>query len=224
MKKIFFKTKDGSPSILIEELGESYHSRHGAITESNYIYIKKGLDSWIDKHKKKKVKIFEMGMGTGLNAYLAFCFCEKKKIKLNYYTVEKFPLSIQEIEKLSMEKYLPYSEFHQFFKWLHLSDWNVKLFKKEFLFQKTNSDFFDLKTLEKYDIVFCDAFGYNAQSEMWEEKALKICHRILKIGGYWISYCSKGSVRRNLEEIGFRVERLEGPPGKREILRAIKLV
>ena len=78
MKKIFFKTKDGSPSILIEELDESYHSRHGAITESNYIYIKKGLNSWIDKYKKKKVKIFEMGMGTGLNAYLAFCFVRKK--------------------------------------------------------------------------------------------------------------------------------------------------
>lgn len=224
MKKKFFKTKDGSPSLIIDELNETYHSRHGALTESLHVYIEKGLNSWIERNKKTEVNIFEMGMGTGLNAYLAYCFCIKNKIKLYYYSVEKFPLSIEEIKALGMEKYLPYPEFHNFFEWLHSSDWNIKNFYKNFFFQKSSSDFFDSIITEKYDIIFYDAFGYNAQPEMWGEKALKICYRILKTGGYWVSYCSKGSVRRYLEKIGFEVDRLDGPPGKREILRAIKRV
>ena len=143
MKKKFFKTKDGSPSLIIDELNETYHSRHGALTESLHVYIEKGLNSWIERNKKTEVNIFEMGMGTGLNAYLAYCFCIKNKIKLYYYSVEKFPLSIEEIKALGMEKYLPYPEFHNFFEWLHSSDWNIKNFYKNFFFQKSSSDFFD---------------------------------------------------------------------------------
>ena len=222
MKKKIFKTKDGSPSYIINELNETYHSRHGALTEALHIYIEKGLASWIEKNNKKEVRIFDMGFGTGLNAYLAICFCIKNKIKLNYYTVEKFPLTIEEIKTLGMEKYLPHPEFREFFKWLHLSNWNNNIFNKDFFFHKSNSDFFDSIIDNKYDIIFYDAFGYGAQPEMWGEKALEVCYRILKPYGYWVSYCSKGSVRRYLEKLGFIVDRLEGPPGKREILRAIK--
>tara|TARA_B100001057_G_scaffold435242_1_gene465440 strand:+ start:678 stop:1352 length:675 start_codon:yes stop_codon:yes gene_type:complete len=224
MKKKILKTGDGSPSFIIDELHETYHSRHGAITESLHVYINKGLASWIEKNKKKEVSIFEMGLGTGLNAYLAFCFCIKNKIKLNYYTVEKYPLSIKEIMTLEMEKYLPYPEFHKFFKQLHSSDWNINISYEDIFFQKSNSDFFDSTINNKYNIIFFDAFGFNAQPEMWGEKALEICYRILKPYGSWISYCSKGSVRRCLDKLGFKVDRLEGPPGKLEILRAIKTV
>ena len=110
MIKKIFKTQDGSPSFIIDELDETYHSRYGALTEASYIYIEKGLSSWIKNNNKKEVSIFEMGLGTGLNAYLAICFCIKNKIKLYYYTVEKFPLSIKEIKILGREKYLPYPE------------------------------------------------------------------------------------------------------------------
>ena len=224
MIKKIFQTQDGSPSLIIDELNESYHSRHGALTEAKYIYIEKGLSSWIKKNNKKEVSIFEMGMGTGLNAYLAFCFCNKNNIKLNYYTVEKFPLSKEEIKLLGMEKHLPYPKSHKLYKWLHSSDWNTNNSRKNFYFKKSNSDFFNSTFNNKYDIIFYDAFGYNAQPEMWGEKALEICSRVLKPFGYWISYCSKGSVRRCLDKLDFVVEKLQGPPGKREILRAIKLV
>ncbi len=224
MIKKIFKTQDGSPSFIIDELDETYHSRYGALTEASYIYIEKGLSSWVKNNNKKEVSIFEMGLGTGLNAYLAFCFCNKNKIKLNYYTVEKFPLSIKEINLLEMEKFLPHPEFHKLFKWLHSSDWNTNNFHEDFFFKKSNLDFFDLTINNKYDIIFYDAFGYNAQPEMWGKKALEICFRALKPCGYWISYCSKGSVRRFLEKLGFAIDRLQGPPGKREILRAIKPV
>ena len=224
MIKKIFKTQDGSPSFIIDELDETYHSRYGALTEASYIYIEKGLSSWIKNNNKKEVSIFEMGLGTGLNAYLAFCFCNKNNIKLNYYTVEKFPLSMEEIKLLGMEKYLPYPEFHKLFRWLHSSDWNTNNFHEDFFLKKSNSDFFDSTINKKCDIIFYDAFGYNAQPEMWGKKALEICSRALKPCGYWISYCSKGSVRRCLEKLGFSVDRLQGPPGKREILRAIKTV
>ena len=123
-----------------------------------------------------------------------------------------------------MEKHLPYPKFHKLYKWLHSSDWNTNNSSKNFYFKKSNSDFFNLTFNNKYDIIFYDAFGYNAQPEMWGEKALEICSRALKPFGYWISYCSKGSVRRCLHKLDFVVEKLQGPPGKREILRAIKLV
>ena len=95
MQKKIFKTADGSPSLLIEEIRETYHSKHGALTESTYVYIDKGLAYWLKKNKKTEVEVFEMGMGTGLNVYLAFVFCKKNQIKLDYFTLEKFPLNIQ---------------------------------------------------------------------------------------------------------------------------------
>jgi len=107
---------------------------------------------------------------------------------------------------------------------LRFSDWNNNIFHEDFFFHKSNSDFFDSIIDNKYDIIFYDAFSYSTQPEMWEENALKICYEILKPSGYWNSYYSKGSVRRCLEKLGFNVDRLEGPQGKREILRAIKRV
>ena len=108
-----------------------------------------------------------------INAYLAICFCIKNSIKLHYYTVDKFPPSIREIKILGMQKYLPYPEFLNFFKWLHLSDWNINIFHEDFFFHKTNSDFFDSIIDNKYDIIFYNAFCYNTQPEMWGKKHLK---------------------------------------------------
>tara|TARA_A100001015_G_scaffold104255_1_gene115693 strand:+ start:6188 stop:6865 length:678 start_codon:yes stop_codon:yes gene_type:complete len=224
MRKKIFKTADGSPSLIIEELKETYHSRHGALTESAYVYIEKGLDYWIENNKKNKVDIFEMGMGTGLNAYLTYCYCKKNHIRLNYNTIEKYPLSIQEIQSLGMKNSLPHTELYHLFDWLHSSDWDKNLFTDYFSFHKSKGDFFDSTLEKKYDVLFYDAFGYHAQPKMWQEDALQICYQMLKPGGVWVSYCAKGSVRRILDSIGFDVERLAGPPGKREILRAVKTV
>ena len=224
MQKKIFTTKDGSPSIFIDELNETYHSRHGALTESDYVYINKGLSYWLENNNIKEVKIFEMGLGTGLNAYLSYIYSLEHQLSIDYVSIEKFPLNKNEIENLKMKDILPEAQYHHFFDQLHNSKWNLIHKVSDFSFHKIKGDFFGMKLGQNFDVLFYDAFGYLAQSEMWEKKALEICFNLLKTEGIWVSYCSKGQVRRDLEKVGFSVERLEGPPGKREMLRAIKLV
>lgn len=222
MEKKIIITGDGSPSLYIKELNETYHSKHGAITESNYVYINKGLEYWLDNNSRTHLKVFEMGMGTGLNVYLSYVFSRNHKILCEYYSIEKYPLSPEEVHSLKMKEVLPAPEHHHFFDQLHEVKSNQMRSQFDFSFTKIEEDFFDFELGYKFDVLFYDAFGYHAQSEMWQEKALQKCYDLLKPGGVWVSYCAKGTVRRSLEKIGFLVERLEGPPGKREILRAIK--
>ena len=224
MKKKIIITGDGSPSLYISELNETYHSKHGAVTESDYVYIKRGLVHWLDQNNQKKLKVFEMGMGTGLNVYLSYVFSINHKISCEYFSIEKYPLSLKEIRSLNMKVSLPAREHHHFFDQLHQLEWNQMLSQSDFYFTKIKEDFLNMALVQSFDVLFYDAFGYNAQSEMWQEKALQKCYDLLNPGGIWVSYCAKGAVRRSLEKIGFVLERLEGPPGKREMLRAVKEV
>ena len=224
MKKKIIITGDGSPSLYISELNETYHSKHGAVTESDYVYIKRGLVHWLDQNNQKKLKVFEMGMGTGLNVYLSYVFSINHKISCEYFSIEKYPLQLKEIQSLNMKASLPAGEHHHFFDQLHQLEWNQMLSQSDFYFTKIKEDFLNMALVQSFDVLFYDAFGYNAQSEMWQEKALQKCYDLLNPGGIWVSYCAKGAVRRSLEKIGFVLERLEGPPGKREMLRAVKEV
>ena len=222
LQKKIITTGDGSPSFFIDQLNETYHSKHGAITESDYVYVKKGFAHWLDQNKQKTPRIFEMGLGTGLNAYLSYVFAVDHKISCEYVSIEKYPLSVEEVQSLKMKDTLPATEHHHFFDQLHEVAWGQIFSQSDFLFKKLEEDFFSIELDQRFDILFYDAFGYHAQSEMWQDKALQKCYDLLKPGGVWVSYCAKGSVRRSLEKTGFWVERLEGPPGKREMLRAIK--
>ena len=224
MQKKIIITGDGSPSFYISELNETYHSKHGAVTESDYVYIKRGLVHWLDQNNQKKLKVFEMGMGTGLNVYLSYVFSINNKISCEYFSIEKYPLQLKEIQSLNMKVSLPAGEHHHFFDQLHQLEWNQMLSQSDFSFTKIKEDFLNMALVQSFDVLFYDAFGYNAQSEMWQEKALQKCYDLLNPGGIWVSYCAKGAVRRSLEKIGFVLERLEGPPGKREMLRAVKEV
>ena len=224
MQKKIIITGDGSPSFYISELNETYHSKHGAVTESDYVYIKRGLVHWLDQNNQKKLKVFEMGMGTGLNVYLSYVFSINHKISCEYFSIEKYPLQLKEIQSLNMKASLPAGEHHHFFDQLHQLEWNQMLSQSDFYFTKIKEDFLNMALVQSFDVLFYDAFGYNAQSEMWQEKALQKCYDLLNPGGIWVSYCAKGAVRRSLEKIGFVLERLEGPPGKREMLRAVKEV
>ena len=222
MQKKIIITGDGSPSLYIDQLKETYHSKHGAITESDHVYIKEGFAHWVSLNKQKAARIFEMGLGTGLIAYLSYVFALNHKVFCEYVSVEKYPLSIDEVQSLRMKDALPDPDHHHFFDQLHEVSWGQNLSKSDFLFKKLEQDFFSVTLDQSFDIMFYDAFGYHVYSEMWQEKALQKCYDLLRNGGVWVSYCAKGSVRRSLEKIGFSVERLEGPPGKREMLRAIK--
>ena len=222
MKKKVFLTSDGSPSFRIEQLNETYHSIHGALTESTHVYIDMGLVYWINNNHNYELNIFEMGFGTGLNAYLAYVFSKEKKIKINYQSIDKFPLLEAEINSLEMKSTLPNPERADFYQLLHSCLWEKELSHDGFLFSKSKIDFLDMDISQKFDVVFYDAFGYHAQPELWQKKPLELCFQLLNPGGVWVSYCAKGIVRRTLQEVGFQVSRLKGPPGKREMLRAIK--
>ena len=222
--KKLFKTNDGSFSIKVDKLNESYHSIHGAITESKFVYIQEGLSYWNETNKKSDCKIFEMGYGTGLNAYLSYIESQKYLKKISYTTVELYPLSFKEIKALNYgeffknkNQFLTFDDFSKV-KWEYSQQLSkiFNLLKKEVDFEKFKFD-------EKYDIIFYDAFGYHAQPKLWEIKYMKKCYDMLNPGGVWVSYCAKGNVRRGLEKSGFEVVRLTGPPGKREILRALKV-
>ena len=163
-------------------------------------------------------------MGTGLNVYLSYVFSLNHKISCEYFSIEKYPLQFKEIQSLNMKVSLPAEEHHHFFDQLHQLEWNQMLSQSDFYFTKIKEDFLNMALVQSFDVLFYDAFGYNAQSEMWQEKALQKCYDLLNPGGIWVSYCAKGAVRRSLEKIGFVLERLEGPPGKREMLRAVKEV
>ena len=204
------------------QLKETYHSKYGAITESDHVYIKEGFAHWVSLNKQKAPRIFEMGLGTGLIAYLSYVFALNHKVFCEYVSVEKYPLSIDEVQSLRMKDALPDPDHHHFFDQLHEVTWGQNLSKSDFLFKKLEQDFFSVTLDQSFDIMFYDAFGYHVNSEMWQEKALQKCYDLLQYGGVWVSYCAKGSVRRSLEKTGFWVERLEGPPGKREMLRAIR--
>ena len=222
--KKLFKTNDGSFTIKVDKLNETYHSRHGAITESKFVYIQEGMSYWNETNKKSDCKIFEMGYGTGLNAYLSYLESHKYFKKISYTSVELLPLSFKEIKALNygeffknQNHFLTFDDFSKV-KWEYFQQLSktFNLLKKEVDFEKFRFD-------EKYDIIFYDAFGYHAQPELWEIKYMKKCYDMLNLGGVWVSYCAKGNVRRGLEKSGFEVVRLIGPPGKREILRALKV-
>lgn len=217
-------TADGSPTIYIEELRETYHSKHGAITESDYVYIKKGVAYWLEKNNKNSCSIFEMGLGTGLNAYLTYVFSQERKLDCNYTSIENFPLTPDDLNLLQFKASLPSEDHHHFFDHIHQSSWEDSQTLHHFNFKKIKQDFMTFETKQRYDVMYYDAFGYHAQSDLWQEEALKISYDLLLPGGVWVSYCAKGVVRRALQNIGFIVERLEGPPGKREMLRAVKEV
>ena len=222
--KEIIATSDGSPSIYVPELKETYHSRHGAQTESTYVFIEKGLQHWQEKNPNtNQVRILEVGFGTGLNAFLTYRYAVENQKQIFYETLEKFPLDENLLQAMNFDTFFG-SEVSQKYFWpLHQSAWQ-KSSKLDSFFElyKREDDFLNYTTAQTFDLIFYDAFGAHAQPDLWTEDAMSKAASLLRPSGVWVSYCAKGSVRRALEASGLGAERLPGPPGKREMLRASK--
>lgn len=214
-------TGDGSHSLYLAELDETYHSRHGAAQESQYVFIDKGLAAY--ESKDRSIKILEVGFGTGLNALLTWDYAKQNQVEVEFHTLETHPLD-EDLMKRYAEG-LGWTEFrwNQFLA-LHSSEWNV---------MSALDDYFSLKKYHtsiqefagdenSFDLVYYDAFGPRAQPEMWDKLIFLHLFRLLRNNGLFVTYCAKGQVRRDLAEVGFQMERLPGPPGKREMLRGQK--
>lgn len=212
-------TEDGSHSLLNETLDETYHSRHGAKQESNYVFIDKGLNFFVDQNSAKAVSILEIGFGTGLNALLTAKKSSADQITINYTTIETDPLPPE------IWKTLNYSLNNLLFEDIHEANWNewvsltptFKLFKNQISLQQV------VFNDEEFDVIYFDAFAPNKQPEMWTYEMLEKVYRALKLNGVFVTYCAKGQLKRDLKTLGMSVESLPGPPGKREMVRAIKL-
>lgn len=219
MQRKVISTDDGSKTIYLPHLDETYHSSNGAIQESLHIFINSGLRAV----HQKEISVFEMGFGTGLNTLLASIFGKENKVKINYTGIEAYPIDFEtaiEMDYCSIVE----KEHTSLFEQMHRVDWGKKIALSDyFTFEKIHAKIEDYSAIEaQYDLVFFDAFGPQAQEEVWALPILQKMYDLLKPNGFLITYCAKGQVKRNLKQVGFEIEPLAGPPGKREITRAWK--
>jgi len=226
VKRKIITTADGSKTIQIEEWDEQYHSKHGAIQEANHVFIKHGLyhlcHSERSEESLENLSILEIGFGTGLNAFITLLEAEKLKVNINYVGVEAYPISSEELSALNYADLLS-KENEDIFKKLHHFSWEENhLINNYFSITKRRHFFEDINDIEKYNLIYFDAFGARVQPELWTETIFKIMYKALKPKGVLVTYSAKGSVRRAMQSVGFTVERLDGPPGKREMLRSCK--
>jgi tRNA U34 5-methylaminomethyl-2-thiouridine-forming methyltransferase MnmC len=212
-------TGDGSHSLLNAELDETYHSRHGAVQESEYVFIEQGLRYWLERNKQSHLNILEVGLGTALNAWLTFRLPEIQALKLQYFAIEKFPLPQEVWQQLNYAK-----TDRELFEKIHTVSWNdwqpittaASIFKCEATLQDIQLP--DLK----FDLIYYDAFAPNKQPDMWTFAMLEKAVKNLQQGGVFVTYCAKGQLKRDLKTLGLEVQSIPGPPGKREMVRAIK--
>jgi len=217
-----FKTEDGSDSIYNPALAEVYHSKHGAINESIHVFIKAGLEYLSDRFKT--IKILEVGFGTGLNALLTIEYSYFNKIAVEYFTLEPFPINKEVYSKLNYPDLCKIPDTQGLFNKLHQSAWKEKIsINKNFLFIKSTKGIEEEElNSDNHHLVYFDAFAMDIQPEMWSQKIFDKIYQSMVRNGVLVTYAAKGQIRRNLQAVGFRVERIPGPKGKREMLRATK--
>lgn len=219
MEKRIIQTGDGSKSIELKGLEETYHSRHGAWQESQHVFIQQGLAHF----SGNVIKVLEMGFGTGLNAIQALLFAEQRNLFLEYSSLEAFPLEESIWKELDYESLLPESRHGGYWRKMHqIEAENWENMGDHCRFIKYHKDIRGFLPSDAPDVVFYDAFGPRVQPELWEVEIFKRLFAKMSDGGVLTTYCAKGQVRRDLQAVGFEVQRLSGPPGKREMLRAIK--
>jgi tRNA U34 5-methylaminomethyl-2-thiouridine-forming methyltransferase MnmC len=219
LKRNIIKTRDGSTTIHIEDWDECYHSRFGAIQEAQHVFIKKGLSLF----ENKSVSILEIGFGTGLNAFITFLEYPKFNQKINYVGVEAYPVASEEAASMNYVAELNAENQRSIFEKLHQCNWEESnMLNEDFVFTKRKQFFADIDDVEKFDLIYFDAFGYDVQPELWSTSIFKKMFDALKSKGVLVTYAARGVIKRNMIEAGFTVEKHEGAPGKREMFRAIK--
>lgn len=219
MKREIITTADGSKTIQIKDWEEQYHSKHGAIQEAYHVFIHSGLDLFSNQN----IDILEIGFGTGLNALITLLESKKRNLTVSYTGVEAYPVSLEELNQLNYLQELDAGAKKEEFQIMHSSIWGGEVeITPEFRLLKKQIDFKDIDDVASYDLVYFDAFGARVQPELWTVTIFNIMYKAMRKGSFLVTYAAKGSVRRAMQEVGFLVERLPGPPGKREMLRAKK--
>jgi tRNA U34 5-methylaminomethyl-2-thiouridine-forming methyltransferase MnmC len=215
-------TEDGSHTLFVPSLGEHYHSTYGAINESRHVFLGAGFHAVAEPGKH--IRIFEVGFGTGLNALLTLFECQKMGCNVEYFTIERHPLPVEVIMGLNYPALLDFPEAQDYFLRMHQASWYRKTRLTEFFaIEKIYADLHEYPQPEfELDLVFFDAFGPDVQPDLWTEEVFSMIGKAMRPGGILVTYSTKGLVKRNLQSAGFSIEKLPGPKGKREILRATR--
>lgn len=219
MKREIVQTSDGSTTIFLPEWEENYHSKHGAIQEAKHVFIKNGFSIF----NQDEISILEIGFGTGLNAFITFLKAKESGIIVNYSGVEAYPVDSAEMIQMNYVSELQATEYQSEFQKMHSSEWNVNVkISETFCLMKRQQFFSQINDIEQFDLIYFDAFGYRVQPELWSTEIFQKMFNALKPGGKLVTYAARGVVKRSMIEVGFTVEKLPGPPGKREMFRASK--
>ena len=223
MKREIIQTADGSGTIFLPEWNEHYHSKHGAIQEARHVFMHTGLEYFLEVHRPERLSVLEIGFGTGLNALLTMIEAEETHIPVQYTGVEAYPVSAAELSALDYAEQVGANQAPHMFRKMHEVAWETEQqVTRYFALEKKKMFFSDISDSRTFDLIYYDAFGPRVQPELWTEAVFLKMFRLLNKEGVLVTYSAKGSVRRAMQTAGFKVERLPGPPGKREMLRAIK--
>lgn len=219
MKREIIQTLDGSTTIHLTDWDECYHSKHGAIQEAQHVFIKNGLALFPDQ----KVALLEIGFGTGLNAFITVLESEKRNQIIDYVGVEAYPVAAEEVLQMNYVAELNANDQLEIFQKMHESNWEEKtVLTSHFTLTKRKQFFENIDDEDCFDLIYFDAFGYRVQPELWSTAVFEKMYKALKVGGVLVTYAARGVVKRSMIEVGFTVEKLAGPPGKREMFRAFK--
>ena len=214
-------TDDGSSTLFLPEWNEHYHSKHGAIQEAYHVFIKNGLDFMT----KKELAVLEIGLGTGLNALITFLESSVRNINIFYTGIEAYPIKEQEFKLLNYPELLPFPHAIEVHKNIFYGPWEKAYnLSDHFVLTKKQLTFQQITEKNQFDLIYFDAFGPRVQPELWTGEMFDRMYNALKDQGILVTYSAKGSVRRAMQEVGFLVEKLPGPPGKREMLRGKKMI
>ncbi|MBK8599986.1 MAG: tRNA (5-methylaminomethyl-2-thiouridine)(34)-methyltransferase MnmD [Flavobacterium sp.] len=213
-------TSDGSTTIHLPDWDENYHSKHGAIQEAKHVFIKNGLYLY---ENYPIVDILEIGFGTGLNTFITYLESKKRQQAINYVGVEAYPISAEEVSAMNYAKELHAMDDFSVFQMMHSCAWEENKKLSDFFNLTKRKQFFEtIDDQSAFDLIYFDAFGYRVQPELWSVAVFSNMFAALKQNGILVTYAARGVVKRNMIEAGFTVEKLEGPPGKREMFRARK--
>jgi tRNA U34 5-methylaminomethyl-2-thiouridine-forming methyltransferase MnmC len=221
LEREIIQTLDGSTTIHLKDWDECYHSKHGAIQEAQHVFIQNGLSLF----PNQSVSILEIGFGTGLNAFITLLESKKLHQSIQYVGVEAYPVNAAEVIAMNYVTELNAISDEALFKKMHESNWDEKVvLHPEFELTKRKQFFDEINAVEEFDLIYFDAFGYRVQPELWSTAILKKMFTALRPGGKLVTYAARGVVKRSMIEVGFTVEKLAGPPGKREMFRASKAI
>ncbi|MFC4874120.1 tRNA (5-methylaminomethyl-2-thiouridine)(34)-methyltransferase MnmD [Negadavirga shengliensis] len=217
-------TEDGSHSVYLPEINESYHSTHGAYRESIHVFLLYGLEAWYARNRGKfPIRVFEVGFGTGLNAWLTLIWAEQNQVPVLYHTIEPYPLPKEIYSQLNFtqldETLTPYTPY---FQRLHQLDWDQGVPVTDYFNIKKEKTTLEQVSLYHADVVYFDAFSPKKQPDLWNKNMLEKTVDAMNPGAAFVTYCAAGHLKKNLQELSLTLDQVPGPPGKKEMTRGWK--